>query len=68
MIQGFCWHVHHDVLFEYCYDYDERVAFIKEYKSKNERPLRLKLLKLIKGQLPEEIVKTSEAYRKARGE
>jgi len=34
---GFFWHVHHDVLMEWCYDYEERVDYIENYKSASER-------------------------------
>ena len=44
---GLAFHVHHDLLFEHCYDYDERVDFIKNCKPEGERKLRLKLFKMI---------------------
>lgn len=40
-------HLHHHILLEYCYDYDERVRFIKREKPKEEQKLRLRLFKLI---------------------
>ena len=45
--QGFSIHCHHDILAEYCYDYDERVAYIKSDKPKNEIETRLKLFKIL---------------------
>ena len=65
---------HHDRHWEYCYDYDERVKFIKEHKPKSEQELRLKLFfivpdKLVPGKDSEEweaCVKAREAYVKAR--
>ena len=63
---GFYWHVHHDVLFEYCYNYDERVNFIKANKPKKEIPVRLNLMQPVKGKLPEEVVKTRKACGKAQ--
>ena len=64
---GLAFHCHHDVLFEYVYDYDERVRFIKENKPKSEQKLRLKLFKLI----PDELIPGRDspeyrAYDKAR--
>lgn len=38
---------HHDIHWEYCYDYDERVNFIKEYKPQEEQELRLKLFQIV---------------------
>ena len=64
-IKGLYWHCHHDVLLEYCYDYDERVAFIKKEKPKNERKTRLKLFKKVRGKLPDEISKAEAACGKA---
>ncbi len=70
---GLAAHCHHYILFEYCYDYDERVKFIKEYKPKSERKLRLRLFKIV----PEDLIpgresieylawdKAREAYDKA---
>ncbi len=63
--QGFFWHCHHDVLVEYCYDYDERVQFIKKNKPKNEQKLRLRLFKPVKGKLPKAVITTGKAYAKA---
>jgi len=37
---GLAFHCHHDVLFEYVYDYDERVKFIKGHKPEGEQELR----------------------------
>ena len=58
--KGFYWHVHHDILLEWCYDYGERVKFIKNYKPKNEIKTRLKLLKPVKGKLPQELVEAGQ--------
>lgn len=51
--KGFAIHCHHDILVEYCYNYDERVTAIKNTKPKNEIETRLRLFKL----LPEEALK-----------
>ena len=69
---GLASHVHHDKLFEYCHDYDERVRYIKESKPENEQKLRLKLFQLIPAsQLPgldstewDAYVKAGDAYGK----
>src|SRR3990167_2048725 len=50
---GFSIHCHHDILVEWCYDYEERVEVIKKDKPKNEQEIRLRLFKI----LPEEAVK-----------
>ena len=62
MIKGFYWHVHHDKLIEWCYNYQERVEAIKE-KPKNEIETRLRLLKPVKNfkVLPKKWV---EAFKK----
>src|SRR3990167_2813223 len=46
--EGFCWHVHHNKLLEWCYDYKERVDVIKRDKPTNEIKTRLKLFTPIK--------------------
>ena len=63
---GLAFHVHHDTLLEWCYDYDRRVEIIKNFKPKQERKLRLRLFKLIpEDKLPVRLLKAGEAYRKA---
>ncbi len=59
---GFYWHVSHDLLLEWCYDYEGRVDFIKENKPENERPVRLRLMQPVIGELPTEIVEAGKAY------
>ena len=44
---GWAIHCHHNRLVEFCYDYNERVEYIKNYKPKNEVELRLKLFRLL---------------------
>jgi len=64
---GFAFHVHHDVLVEWCTDYDERVQYIKENKPASEQALRLRLFKFVPvDRLPPEPAKAWEAYNKAR--
>jgi len=52
---GFYWWVHHGKIVEYCYDYDERVDYIKEFKPKSEIAVRLKHFQPVKnpGMLPD---------------
>ena len=50
--KGFYWHIHHDVLCEWSDDINERIRYIKTYKPENERALRLRLMKPVKGKLP----------------
>jgi uncharacterized coiled-coil DUF342 family protein len=59
--KGFYWHIHHDKLCEWCYDYDERVNYIKTEKPENEIQTRLRLMKPVREELPKEFV---EAYKK----
>ena len=68
---GLYWHVHHDVLMEYCYSYDERANYIKSDKPEHEIELRLRLFKPVKATLGdqklfEEYVVTKEVYNKAK--
>ena len=60
--QGFYWHVHHDVLVEYCYDYDERRRYIANQKPEAERELRLRLFQKVRGNLPKAYVEAWKAY------
>lgn len=63
---GFYWHVHHDILMGWCFDYYKRVNFIKKNKPGNEQEIRLKLFKPVKGKLPNKLLKAGVAYSKAR--
>jgi len=65
--------VHHDIHWEYCYNYQKRVEFIKENKPKEEQELRLKLFKLLPNKLVpgresaewKACIKTGKSYNKA---
>ena len=62
----FYWHIHHDVLLEpLTQPLKNRIKFIKENKPKDEIELRLKLLKPVRGKLPDEVVKAWEIYDEA---
>ena len=50
---GLAFHCHHEELFEYTYDYEGRVQYIRGCKPKSEQAKRLRLFKLIpKDRLP----------------
>ena len=59
----FAWHVHHNVLIELLTEpIENRIKYIKKFKPKNEVKLRLKLLKVVKGELPKEFVEAWQKY------
>lgn len=63
---GFAFHCHHDRLVEWVCDFNERENYIKTDKPLEERPLRLKLFKLIpKNRIPPDLLKARTAYGKA---
>ncbi len=62
------WHIHHDVLLEPLTEpFETRVAYIKENKSEDEVPTRLRLMKPVRGGLPE-LLAVRAAWVKARAE
>ena len=67
--KGLSIHCHHDLLVEYCTNYEERVNYIKLYKPEYENELRLKLFKLLPkkalNDLPEKYVKADADWQKA---
>ena len=66
---GWSIHCHHDVLVEYCYNYQERVDYILQNKPKREQTIRLKVFKLLPKEavkeLPEQLIITGAAWDKA---
>ena len=66
---GLSIHCHHDILIEYCYDYQERVDYIKKEKPEAEIAIRLKLFKLLStlamADLPKGLVKACTERKKA---
>ena len=64
--QGFFWHVHHEILIEWCHNYNERAEYIRTRKSSNEQETRLRLFQPVKGKLPEEVVEAGRACGEAR--
>ena len=64
---GLSIHCHHNVLVEYCYNYDERVGAIKRDKPKNEQEIRLRLFKLLPKEAIDELsIKLKKAYAKRK--
>ena len=67
--KGLSIHCHHDILMEYCHDYDKRVQYIKTNKPKNEIEIRLKLFKLLSKEavnaLPKRLIKADAERKKA---
>ncbi len=64
---GLAFHCHHDQLYEYVYDYNERLQYIKEHKPVSEQKLRLRLFNLIPDtRIPGKDSKEWAAYDKAR--
>ena len=65
----FYWHLHHDKLVEpLTKPIKNRIQYIKKHKPKETIKLRLKLLKPVRGKLPQELVKVwqkrDEAWKK----
>ena len=65
---GFAWHLHHDVLLEWCFDYAWRVAVIKTDKPLEEQATRLRLFQMVKGQLPAKYDAAKAKYVAVRAE
>ena len=62
------WHIHHDMLCEPLTEpFETRVAYIKSQKRAIEVPTRLRLMKPVRGKLPE-LDKVSAELLKARAE
>lgn len=72
MNSGIAVHCHHEELFEYVYDYDQRVEYIRDYKPMNEVGIRLEVFQLVPEKyytlLHAEWVKATVARNKARAE
>ena len=63
----FYWHLHHNSLIDFLTEpIENRIKYIKENKPKAEIELRLKLLKPIKGKLPEEYIKAWQKFYEAK--
>jgi len=60
------WHIHHNNLCEPLIEpLENRIRYIKQEKPEDERELRLRLLKPVKGKLPMAWVKADQARVKA---
>jgi hypothetical protein len=68
--EGLAVHVHHNILVEYCYNLDERLAVIDSDKPPNEREVRKRLLALLSPEaiaaLPDALVRAWAKYDRAR--
>ena len=62
---GLYWHTHHDILLEWCYDYEERAEYIRAEKPKKEQGTRLRLFQPVKGILPLAVTKAGQAIGRA---
>jgi len=66
IISGMAVHVHHDILFEYCHNYQERVDYINKKKPEHERKTRIKLFAMLTQEqiamLPKEFVEERQKY------
>lgn len=49
---GFAWHMYHDHLISFCWDYERRCRVIEYAKPAHEIVERLKRFQFIKGELP----------------
>ena len=69
---GLAIHCHHDILVEYCYDYDGRVAYIKEEKLESEQEIRLRVFKILPKEaekdIPKRYLKADAEWKKAYAE
>jgi hypothetical protein len=70
--KGLAMHVHHNILFEYCYDYNERVEAIKHNKPVGEQEVRLRLFKMLSkeaiAELPNKLLKAYADRNKANAD
>lgn len=60
------WHVHHDLLAEACYDLEGRIDSIRTGKPADEIETRLRLLRPVRGPLPEALARVAVAWGPAR--
>ena len=54
---GWYWFLHHDTIVEWTDDIDERWDYVCRNKPLNELPTRLKWMRHVVGELPEELTK-----------
>jgi len=69
IIKGMSMHCHHDILFEYCTNYRERVDYIEKRKPKNEQVIRLERFRMLTKEetamLPAKYVEASQKWKEA---
>ena len=65
-IGGFYWHIHHDVLVEWSDYISERRRYIRSDKPPEQVGLRLRLLRKVRGKLPDRVVTARKRLEKAR--
>jgi len=66
VISGWAFHCHHDLLYEFVTNYNERVAYIKRNKPQEEQKLRLRLFRMIpEDRLPYDLIGAGKAYDEA---
>jgi len=63
--QGWYWCLHHDELLEWTHDVGERIRYIHAEKLQDEQRRRCTMLRPVLGELPEAILTSGAAYRKA---
>ena len=72
IIKGLSVHCHHNILIEYCTDFNERVAYIKSDKPQNEREIRLEVFKILSKEaikaIPKELIKANADWDKANAD
>ena len=59
------WHGHHDILVSFVTSIEDRTAAIEGLKPAEEIPTRLRLMKPVQGQLPEDVTRTGLATAEA---
>ncbi len=63
--RGLYWHVYHNSLVDYCYDYDGRREYIEQHKPAHEREERIRIMQPVKGKLPDEVYKAAVFFAEA---
>ena len=67
--EGLSIHCHHNILIEYCTDYEGRVEYIKSEKPEKEQEIRLRLFKILSREsmddLPLRLRKVYAEWKKA---
>ena len=64
--EGYTWHMYHNHLMTYCFDYEWRVEDIRRNKPKKEVEERLKRFRCVKGALPSAFDGVRDSFRLSR--